>query len=123
MKLPAVVALACLAVLPALAEDEPEPKMATYEYNGVKFDVHPPEDAHMLVRLSEDIARYVEVDPQQNAFNPGDAATAKEALDIACQDMLDTRDRIRERQILDEKNRPRLEKELQEQYDELAKSD
>lgn len=120
MKLPAIAILACLAVLPAPAEEETEkaePKEVTYEYKGVAFKVHPPENGRMRIEHPTiNKSEIVRVDPVRDQFDPGNVKMAKEALDNASQQILNAI----ERENKADKNRPHLEKELQELYEELA---
>ena len=121
MKLHAIAALACLAVLPVLADEQSEraePKVVTYEYKGVAFKVHAPENGRMKVEHPSMMDTYQEVGPRpaSDTFSPGSTQSAKEALDNACQSLLD----VVERQMRAEKNRPHLEKEIFELYEELA---
>ena len=116
MKLLTIVALACLMVPVAFADEET--KGVSYKYQGATFMVYPPENGEMRIAHPDltDLMTSVRVDAARDRFEPGVSGTAKEALDDACQSLLD----IIENQKKGEQNRPHLEKALQEFYEELA---
>ena len=115
MNLRGIAALVCLVVAPALAGEE-KPKAATYEFKGATFTVHAPKNGRMRVEHPSGVRGDVRIDAFGDDYDPGDTGTAREALDKACQQVLDA---VERRKIAD-KNRPHLEKGLQELYEELA---
>ena len=114
MKLLRIAALVCVIALPALAGEEP--KGVSYEYNGVTFMVHPPVNGRMRIEHA-DVGERVRIDALGDRYDPGNSASAKEALDNACQQILDAIERRKKA----DRNRPHLEKGLEELYEELAK--
>ena len=105
-------ALALIFFVPPAFADEAG---KTYGYKGITFIVSPPsENGRMSVESSGTKAR-VGVDAFRNVFDPNSTPTAKEALDAACQRILDAL----ERRKIEDKNRPHLLKELNDLYTSL----
>ena len=86
-----------------------------YKYGSVTFKVYPPANGRMEIEHSG-VKATVRIDTVGDRYDPGNSATAKEALDNACERVLDA---IERRRIADQ-NRPHLQKGLEELYEELA---
>ena len=115
MKILFVSAISCILATASLAS---EGGVAYKCSNGIALTVFPPADGKMRVESAtgERSRGTVRINAPKGDFDPGSLPTAKEALDSTCQRILNAI----ERRKVGEKNRPRLEKELNELYVELA---